>query len=80
MSVCLLYNSRTIKPRSLKLCMHTKKTPRKCKSENLVFGCLVKTVKMKSEMNIKSENLVFGPKILILRIKIPLLKIINGLI
>ena len=30
LSVCLLHNSKIIKPSSLKLCMHTKKTPRKC--------------------------------------------------
>ena len=38
--VCLLHNSKTIKPSSLKLCMHTKKTLRKCKSENWVFGLI----------------------------------------
>ena len=34
--VHVLHNSKTIKPSSLKLCMHTKKTPRKCMSENWV--------------------------------------------
>ena len=41
MCVCVLHNSKTIKPSSLKLCMRTKKTPRKCKSENWVFGFII---------------------------------------
>ena len=45
-SVCLLHNSKTIKPSSMKLYMHTKKTPRKCKSENWVFG-FIKTLLLK---------------------------------
>ena len=53
MCVCLLHNSKTIKPNSLKLCMHTKKTPRKCKSENWVFR-LIKTSLLK-KINI-AEN------------------------
>ena len=44
--VCLLSNSKTIKPSSLKLCVHPNKTPRKCKSENWVFG-LIKTPLLK---------------------------------
>ena len=45
-SVSVLHNSKTIKPISLKLCMHTKKTPRACMSENWVFG-LIKTPLLK---------------------------------
>ena len=44
--VCLLRKSKTMKPRSLKLCMHSKKTPRQCKSENWVYG-LIKTPLLK---------------------------------
>ena len=40
--VCVLNNSKTMKPLSLKLCIHSKGTPRKCKSENWMFG-LIKT-------------------------------------
>ena len=43
---CLLHNSKTMKPSSLKHCMHTKKTPRECMSENWVFG-LIKTPLLK---------------------------------
>ena len=38
--VRVLHNAKTIKPSSLKLCLHTKGTPRKCKSENWVFGLI----------------------------------------
>jgi len=34
--VCVLHNSKTMKSHSLKLCMHTKATPRKCKVK---IGC-----------------------------------------
>ena len=46
MSVCLLHNSKTMKPSSLELCMHTNKTPRKCMTEKWVFE-LIKTSLLK---------------------------------
>ena len=54
--VCVLHNSKTIKPSNLKLCMYMKKTPRKCKSENWVFG-LIKTplLKITRRLGINAE-------------------------
>ena len=45
-TVCLLHTSKTMKPLSLKLCMHTKGTPRECTSEYWVFA-LIKTLLLK---------------------------------
>ena len=44
--MCLLHNSKAMNPSSLKLCMHTKDTPWKWKSENWMFG-LIKTPLLK---------------------------------
>ena len=45
-SVRLLHNDTTMESSSLKLCMHTKGTSKKCTSENWVFG-LIKTPLLK---------------------------------
>ena len=56
--VCPLHNSKTMKPSILKLCMHTKKTRRKCKSENC--SLLLHRYTRKCEIS-KALNLSFSP-------------------